>query len=469
MKTQGMLALAGWFALTIPRTAAILTVGPGGTHATVQAAIDDAQATPDDDELRLRATTFFEHLELLDSDTGGRLEIAGGWDAAFAVRDPAPGATILDGSSTGRVFSGFVNAGELALRGLAFRNGLAEPPQPYGGGLQLSVVDAEVTIEDCRFDSNLATTTQGTLGAAGGGAEIGTNGAAVVHLAGLAFTDNEVFIDDVTGAALGGGFRLSAYGASHILMRHGIATGNELNGGSQRRGGGFAATTFDSATIEIEDFVVANNRGDTAGAGEALGHGADLGANDSGVLTVRRLEVTDNWTGTGDDIAQVRLLLFGGTVRLSDTLVARGGTGIDLSTTTATVRMTNLTVTGHESTGVRLFAGAPGSATLANSIAWDNDGGNAVLIGGTATGSFNLVGVDPLFVDAGAGDYRLSGLSNAIDAGTASPPGGLGPFDLAHASRVAGTLPDQGAIERHALFADDFERGDTHAWSTLVP
>jgi hypothetical protein len=212
MKTHGMLALAAWFALATPGTAAILTVGPGGTHATVQAAIDDAQSTPDDDELRLRATTFFEHLELFESDTGGRLEISGGWDAAFAVRD---------------------------------------------------------------------------------------------------------------------------------------------------------------------------------------------------------LE--------------------------------------------------------HESTGARISAGAPGSATLTNSIAGDNDGGDAVLIGGTATGSFNLVGVDPLFIDAGAGDYRLSVLSDAIDTGTASPPGGLGPFDLAHASRVAETLPDQGALERDALFADDFERGDTHAWSALVP
>ena len=102
MKTHGMLALAAWFALATPGTAAILTVGPGGTHATVQAAIDDAQATPDDDELRLRATTFFEHLELFESDTGGRLEISGGWDAAFAVRDlehESTGARISAGKS----------------------------------------------------------------------------------------------------------------------------------------------------------------------------------------------------------------------------------------------------------------------------------------------------------------------------------------------------------------------------------
>ncbi len=464
-----LMALGALFALGDPAAAAILTVGPGGAFATVQEAIDAAQATPQDDELRLRATTFFEHLELFDSDLGGRLEISGGWDAAYAVRDESPGATVLDGGGTGRVLmTGFITAGELVLRGLTFRNGRVDSSPWAGGGLYLGVNGTAATLEDCHFDSNLTTTTQGTFGATGGGAALFAVGSGQIRVAGVSFTGNDVEIDDSIGAPLGGGAHIGASGSSQVLVRHGVASGNALTGGSQRRGGGIQATVSDSALLEIEDFLITDNHGDTAGAGEVWGHGIDLGANESGVLTLRRLEITDNWNGTGDDTAQVRLNLFGGSVNLTDSLVARGGVGLDLGTNTSTVRLTNLTITGHESLGAFLFAGAPGSVVLTNSIAWDNAGGDVVFTGGAATGSFNLVGVDPLFVAPGAGDYRLSALSPAVGAGTASPAGGLGPFDLAHASRIVGALPDQGALERGAIFADGFERADTRAWSLAV-
>lgn len=468
MTTRGTLALFLFAAFSGTADAAVLTVGPGGTHATVQAAIDAAVATPEDDELRLRATTFFEQVEITStSDLGGRLELSGGWDADYGARDTTPGATVLDGSSTGRAFfAPFVDAGELVLRGLAFRHGLAEDPAS-GGGLYLLVVDARATIEECSFEMNLATTDQGTLGARGGGAAVISGGSAEVRLAAVTFSGNEVLIVDTNGAPLGGGVILSANGTSRILMRHGVASGNVLNGGSQRRGGGFSVYSNDSATIEIEDFLVTDNHGDTVGAGSVQGHGVDISA--SGTVELRRLEVTENWNGTGDTATQLHLSPLEGTVRLTDSLVARGGGGIDLGTTTGTAYLTHLTVTDHESVGVSVFTGAPGETTVTNSIAWSNAGGDLVLLGGAATGSLNLVGIDPDFVDAGAGDYRLGALSAAIDAGTLTPPGGLGPFDLAHASRIVAALPDQGALERHALFADDFEREDIRAWSVTTP
>lgn len=470
MKLRPALALLLFPAIGDPLAAALLTVGPGGSHATVQAAVDAAVATPEDDELRLRAGTFFEQVDVGSSDLGGRLAISGGWDAAYAARDPTPGATAIDGSSTGRPFTaGFVDAGELALEGLAFRNGVADGSPATGGGIHLVAQDVRVTLVDCLVDANLATIADGSIGAAAGGVNLLARGSAEVRLTGVTLTDNRVFIDDTIGVPLGGGAYFGALGSARILVRGGEVSGNLLEGGATRRGAGFAAWAYENGVVEIEDVVVTDNHADTVAAGTVQGHGVDLGSTDSGAVTLARLTITDNWNGAGDTVSQVRMLPSGGVLRVTDTLVARGGAGIQAGSTTATAHLTNLTVTEHESYGLDLFFAAPGAGTVANTIAWDNAGGDLLLSGGAASGSFNLVGVDPLFVDAGSGDYRLSALSDALDAGTATPPGGLGSFDLEHRARIAGALPDQGAYERDALFADDFERADLTAWSAAAP
>lgn len=470
MKPRAALPLLLLLPFRAPLAAALLTVGPGGTHATVQAAVTAAVATPEDDELRLRAGTFFEHVDVGSSGLGGRLALSGGWDAAYAVRDPTPGATAIDGSSSGRAFTAaFVTAGELALEGLAFRNGLTDPAMASGGGLYLSAVDVIVTLVDCAFNSNLATLDDGSFSAFGGGALISAGGSADVRLSGVTFTGNRVFVDDTVGVPLGGGVYFGALDSARIRVYGGGASGNLLEGGATRRGAGFSAWAYGNGTIEIEDFVVTDNHADTLVAGTVKGHGVDLGSTDSGAITLARLAITENWNGPGDTTSQVHMLPSGGVLRVTDSLVARGGAGLQAGSTTATAHLSHLTVTDHDAYGLDLFFGAPGAGTVANTIAWDNAGGNLLLSGNAASGSFNLVGVDPLFVDAGNGDYRLAPLSPAIDAGTAAPPGGLGPFDLAHAPRVAGALPDQGAFEHDALFADGFERGDSRAWSATTP
>lgn len=467
MAARASLVLSTLLLLPASAGAAVLTVGSGGAYATVQAAIDDAMATPADDELRLRAGSFTENLTIGDVDLGGRLEISGGWDAAFATRDPDPLATVLDGGGTDRVFyAPFVDNGELVLRGLTLRNGLAAG---HGGALYLFAADIAVAVEDCRFELNLATTTDGGVGAQGGGALIGAGGAAQVRLAGVVFEDNEVFIDDTVGAPLGGGARISATGTSSVLLRHASVLGNRLEGGSQRRGGGLSLDVAGSATIEAEDLFLFANSGDIADAGEVQSHALDVTADDSGVVTLRRVEIRDNTVGAGDESPQVGMNLFGGTVRFTDSLVAGGAFGIVVSTVSALVEMNHLTLTDHVEEGAYVFAGSPGSATVTNTIAWDNGNADLSLTGGASSGSHNLIGIDPLFVNAAAGDYRLGALSTAIDAGTAAPAGGLGPFDLAHAERVVGSLPDIGAYERQSLFGDDFERGDARAWSATAP
>jgi len=123
------------------------------------------------------------------------------------------------------------------------------------------------------------------------------------------------------------------------------------------------------------------------------------------------------------------------------------------------------------------IAGVAGGATdnahtyLTNLTVADNTGGygiHAMSDGGTATtiyncivyrnlfdlllergsyADFNLVGPDPLFVNAATWDYRLQAASPARDFGTPFPPGGLGRFDMAGAPRWRGAAPDAGAYE----------------------
>ncbi len=71
-------------------------------------------------------------------------------------------------------------------------------------------------------------------------------------------------------------------------------------------------------------------------------------------------------------------------------------------------------------------------------------------------------------MNAAAGDFRLGPTSVAADAGNQTFLS-VGPFDAAHADRIVGVQVDLGALERGALWSDDFEIGDLYAWSVAVP
>ena len=111
-------------------------------------------------------------------------------------------------------------------------------------------------------------------------------------------------------------------------------------------------------------------------------------------------------------------------------------------------------------------------ARVENSIAFGNatsSGTNLHVFNGTPDVSAeNLVGVDPQFVNAAGGDFRLGPTSVAANAGNQAFLS-VGPFDVAHADRVVGVQLDLGALERGALFSDDFEKGDLYAWSVAAP
>ncbi len=82
----------------------------------------------------------------------------------------------------------------------------------------------------------------------------------------------------------------------------------------------------------------------------------------------------------------------------------------------------------------------------------------------------NLIGIDPLFVDAAGSDYHVELGSPAINSGDNEPPGGLGAADLDGAPRVIDGIVDIGMYETAGvLFSDGFESGDCAGLVTRSP
>lgn len=105
------------------------------------------------------------------------------------------------------------------------------------------------------------------------------------------------------------------------------------------------------------------------------------------------------------------------------------------------------TIVAFNSAGV--FATAAASAALNNCNVFSNASGDTA---GTVT-QVDPVAGDPLFVNAAAGDYRLSAGSPCLDRGTTSQPPVEFTLDLAHQPRrtdadaTGGAVPDVGAFE----------------------
>ena len=78
---------------------------------------------------------------------------------------------------------------------------------------------------------------------------------------------------------------------------------------------------------------------------------------------------------------------------------------------------------------------------------------------GTPRSESGTLAVDPRFVDAVSGDYRLAADSPLIDAGTDTPAGGIAAFDLDGSARIQGAQVDIGAYERAVASADEIFAG----------
>ncbi len=103
--------------------ATTFTVGPGGTHATVQAAIDAAVDAGGDNEIRITQGIYFQTAKL-EGDLSGTLIISGGW-APFEQQVMDPGLTSLNGNGISRILEIDLSGGDLRFEYLSFVGGLS--------------------------------------------------------------------------------------------------------------------------------------------------------------------------------------------------------------------------------------------------------------------------------------------------------------------------------------------------------
>jgi hypothetical protein len=444
MARKLLLVILAFAAAATSGRAAIFTVGAGGTHATVQAAIDAALAAGGANEIRVAAGT---RLETVRIEAAGAVSLAllGGYLPGFTSRSPAPVATTLDAEHREPPLTVHCTAGEVRVEGFALVRG---------------------------FDRD--------TGLSGGGAEILASGTCAVGVTNVDLRDSR-----------GGGAHLYAADAASIALAHAALLRND-GGSVERYAAGILIVTSGDGRIDLSDVDLRDHtRGQSTLAifqheGKVTLRQVSLQDNDTSsgvwgflgrkcgpsatasVTEIRGLRV-ENTTGAGPVLSRPAAVSIDigckANLVLTDALLARGVDGLSVRVPraapwTSQLDFANLTVADFTGTGIVLDAPLssvpPGvnAIHLANTIAFGNgvdlvvnDPGGDVVRLDHAT---NLVGVDPLFVASAAHDYRLRSSSPGIDHGTAMPAGGLGLTDVAGSRRISGAAPDSGAFERAA-------------------
>jgi hypothetical protein len=422
----------GVTALTAPAEAAPeFKVGPGGTHSTIQAAVDAAIAAGGSRDILVAAGTWPGRVDIrTGTATIPWLRLTGGWNAGFSSR--TGGWTIVDAGGVGRALMVSMRTGRIEIDGITFRGGKSDEG---AGGFVLLFGDARARLTNLTFEGNQA------IGetAEGGGLAAYATDHAVIQVEGCVVQDNRI---EGTGWTFGGGAAVVADIAGQVEVRLSTFRRNQartLMPGGPHRGAGLVVSAADDGSATVEDNYVFGNQSIWDGGGSALALQVPQRPASTASVVARRNWVADNVTGAGP---QVWMDTGGpGSVTLTDSVVTRGS-GVGVGGRVAAegwLYATNLTITRNA--GSAVDATGAGTLFLSNTIVFDN--GSDVY--GPVVESHNLR-EDPRFVNP-AGDFHLRPVSPAIDAGDNVPPGGLGPTDFEGDRRRRGIRVDIGADE----------------------
>ena len=481
--------------------AATFTVGPGGTYTTLQAAIDAAIDAGGDNEIKIQQGFYFQAAKV-ESDLSGTLIISGGWFSFFRQQTMEPSLTVFNGNGISRVLEINLSGGDLRFEYLSFVGGFAEET---GGGLEFEASnDAALSFVSCLFTNNRAGFKDGsspfssasaihaviedqaglslercafraneTIAVVGGIGAVEVlmrdSGSNHLHILDCEFRDN--FVRTRQANAFGGALSISANGTSEVRIEDSLFVNNscessigdtragglllniwenahfQIIGNSFRahrissqgevRGGALEINMADQVTGIFSRNRIEDNR--ATGTGSAAGYGSIFGTQGSSLIEASQNVWLNNTGPAGGSDGQLKLS-GAGTFVLRDSLIA-GGTGGIIGSGSA-LQLTNLTVAHNQGTGIQLDA-----PNLDNSIVYGNE--TDLSDPNNTNGEGNLIGINPYFVDAENGDFRVLAGSPAINGGNNTPPGRLGEFDLDGEDRLFGPAVDIGAFERH--------------------
>jgi hypothetical protein len=453
-------ALCLWITLLVSASAdaALFTVGPGGTHSDLQAAID-ATITPGDDEIRIAAelTLNAPPYFLLANATHGSLRISGGWSADFLsvlASSTDAMATVIHGVNAPAPIRIAGSSGLLELSRIKIQNGNATGFGASGALEAILSGSAELRLYDLWITTSVTSESQSCV-------DIRTLGSVRLQIDALRVTECET----ITTANL----RASAMSLLLSGNSFGTVTRVQLDANSAFATNSVSAATamsvqvFDTAALTLDQVEIARTKTETPNvAASAL----RLEARDTAQLRATRLNIHDNTAMSAPASTPQFAMNVGDSavIRLSDSLIYSGpqtGLGYSLFGSAPRLHMCNLTIATHAARGL-VGSFTPGATvSLHNSIVSQN-GQSSVSQPGSNNLGANLGLPEPLFVSATpllTADFRLRSDSPGIDAGTAMLPFPLTTLDFAGNPRVSGNAVDIGAYEliSDRLFANGFE------------
>ncbi len=443
-----------------------MTVGPDGSFATIQGAVN-ACASGLNCQIDIQGSnTYPEYIWIPSSFAVGNMTINGGWNSTFTLRDDDPNSTIIDGGAADEVVNVAISGGSVTLDGFTIMNGSSV------AGAGITIVpqgDCTVKLTNLIIRNNHASYT-GSI--PGGGVWASLHGNSHLEVSRCRIVSNTATATSGAGNATGAGLTITASGtASYLVEDSWVEENTASSAAGQEEGAGHFFGVSEDASAEIVNLRVANNI--AAGTGSSVaGVGGTLYLTGNGQMTVRQSSWALNNNLSGGSGEQLRISCFdNASLLVTDSAVALGEqNGLDgHAADTSELRLVNLTVADNTLTGIDLTISGSPIVDLHNSIAFGN-GTDASLQTGVAAGN-NLIGIDPLFVDPGAPgyNYRLGEGSPGVDAGDNTPPGGLGSADFDGRPRIENGIVDIGCYEGEGmLFYNGFESGGSGEWSATV-
>jgi CSLREA domain-containing protein len=357
---------------------------------------------------------------------------------------------------------------DFTARYVTFRSNVA----PVGAGLYYSATgDLHLLLDHCAFIANQASGEGGGGGgeARGGGALVFIGAGATARIVDTEFTGNIAATEPGGFGASGGGLKADIGSASTLFVERTTFTQNRVDPqglqGAEGSGAYLVVSGAGSRLVVVDSAFTGNDI--VQPAGNSFAGALHAAAMDGAELVLDRLRLENN--DFGEPGRHIHLYGLGtATISVTNLLLANGPTeGLGLTCGDGDCRVGHATITGHGERSAFLQALLGGELRLENSIFFAPHAMTAV--GAVVVDGSNLTGgTDPQFTNPAGGDYRLAAGSPAIDLGDATLAS-VGPYDLDHASRVAGLNTDAGAYEFGSLFADGFESGDRGAWTATLP
>lgn len=378
------------------------------------------------------------------------------------------GLEIKNGLASGESDGGAFFAIQSSLEIYNFRF-LSNHSNGRGGALLFSstVPGLNLSLHDGTFIGNQATTSTGANQLGGAVYAWAVNGAAI-DIRDVQFVNNTA--SDTAWHAGGGALALGSQGvgSSASCIRctfSGNFVSTDLVVNYDALGGAATVFALNGARSQVVD---SRFTGNSTSGGWKRSNALNGWAANGGELLLERLYFYAN-TGAASTLAyDVRLYVEGASSRGSiyDSQITYGtSAGLRVSST-AVVDLGHLTIAGYNGIGLDVISDiSTGQVYLENSIVTSN-ASDVVVQPGSAPliQTANMIGIDPLFVNAVGGNYHLTAASPAVDVG-ANGANTVRPFDRDHHTRIVGGATDLGCYEYGSLFADDFEVGDAGSWS----